>query len=75
MNSDGNEKYLLYPEKIKEEINKLTKNGNRVILTGYIKGNFNPEKIQNIVFISLISIRDELRKKLLQELKVLKMLE
>lgn len=72
LNSDGNEKYLLYPEKIKEEINKLTKNGNRVILTGYIKGDFNPEKIQNIVFISLISIRDELRKEAITGIESIK---
>lgn len=61
LNSDGIEKFLMYLENIKEEIDRLTKSGNRVILTGYIKGKFNPEKINNIIFIGLISIRDELR--------------
>jgi len=37
-----------------EDIKRNTK-------VGYIKGKFNPEKINNIIFIGLISIRDELR--------------
>lgn len=72
LNNDGIEKFLLYPEKIKEEINTLTKNGSRVILTGYIKGKFNPDKIKDIIFIGLISIRDELREEAISGIESIK---
>lgn len=72
LSKEGSEKYLLYPEKIKEEISSLTKNGNRVILTGYIKGEFNPSNIKDIIFIGLISIRDELRPEAIKGIESIK---
>jgi len=60
LTSNGEEKILLYPENIKNEINKLTKKGYRIILLGYYTNTPYKEN-KNITFIGLVCIRDELR--------------
>ncbi len=61
LTSDGIEKFLLYSENIKNEISKLTSQGNRVISLAYTKDNFDENNFKNFVFIGLVCIRDELR--------------
>lgn len=58
---DGIEKFLLYPEKIKEEINRLTAAGNRIISLAYAKDSTDNSNFHDLVFIGLVCIRDELR--------------
>lgn len=59
LDEDGKEHVLLNKEKLEEKIKELTKKGYRVLVMAYKKGN-NFIK-DNMVFLGIISIRDELR--------------
>lgn len=62
LDSQGNEKYLFNQESIKAKIEEQTKKGHRLILLCYQKGRLENNNFQNLVFIGLVCIRDELRK-------------
>lgn len=68
----GEEKFFLYQSKLKEEITRLTKEGNRLLLLGYKKGKINPQNIQEITFIGLVCIRDELREETIPAIEHIK---
>lgn len=57
LDKDGNEKILLSSKIINTNIENLTKKGIRVLVLCYSKNN----NLNNLVFIGLVAIRDELR--------------
>lgn len=60
LNELGEERYFAHKEGVMEEINRLTKLGNRLLLLGYQKGKF-AENFSDLVFVGIVCIRDELR--------------
>lgn len=60
LNELGEERYFAHKTGIEEEIERLTKSGNRLILLAYQKDKFQ-EDFHDLVFIGLVCIKDELR--------------
>lgn len=60
LNQEGEERYFAHKEGIIEEMDRLTKQGNRLILLCYAHGKF-AVPFQDLVFIGIVCIRDELR--------------
>lgn len=56
----GNEKIFLYQSNIKNKIDELTNKGYRLLLLGY-KRNNNNDLLNDIIFIGIVCIKDELR--------------
>lgn len=61
LNSNGEERFFLHQEYVKEEIERLTKMGNRLLLIAYTKEKITDQRIPDLVFIGIVCIRDELR--------------
>lgn len=59
--SNGEKKLLINVDKLKNTINKYTKSGIRVIVTA-TSTNINLEKFENLTLVSIILIKDEIRK-------------
>lgn len=59
--SNGEKKLLINVDKLKNTINKYTKSGIRVIVTA-TSTNVNLEKFENLTLVSIILIKDEIRK-------------
>ncbi|MCI8394589.1 MAG: calcium-translocating P-type ATPase, PMCA-type [Bacilli bacterium] len=61
LNASGEERYFAHKEGILEEITRLTKQGNRLLLLGYMKDRLTEGAFQDLVFLGIVCIRDELR--------------
>jgi len=61
LNEQGEEKLFLHQEGVLEEMERLTKKGNRLLLLAYQKGKLETDRFQNLVFVGIVCIRDELR--------------
>ncbi len=60
LNELGEERYFAHKTGMEEEIDRLTKSGNRLLLLAYQKDTFQ-ENFRDLVFIGLVCIKDELR--------------
>lgn len=61
LNAQGEEKFFLHKEGIMEEISRLTKCGNRLLLLSYMNAKFDGDHFHDLVFVGIVCIRDELR--------------
>ena len=60
LNQDGEERYFAHKEGVMEEMDRLTKEGHRLLVLCYSKEKFS-EHFHDFVFIGIVCIRDELR--------------
>ena len=61
LDEENRERIILNKKNLEDKIDYLTKNGSRVLVMAYAKKDILNEEINNLVFLGMISIKDELR--------------